>query len=205
MDELDIAGAWLTTPRIHTDDRGSFLEWFRDSELGSDVGHHLDVAQANCSVSRLGVIRGIHFSDVPPGQAKYVTCASGAILDVVVDLRVGSPGFGRWQGVRLDDTDRRALYISEGLGHAFAALTDQATVMYLCSTPYAPGREHGVHPLDPAIGIAWPSEVEPVLSDKDAAAPSLAEAQSAGLLPDFAVSMAYVASLRAGSRQREPS
>ena len=120
-------------------------------------------------------------------------------MDVAVDLRVGSPGFGRWQAVRLDDENRDALYLGEGLGHGFVALTEQATVLYLCSTPYAPAREHGVHPLDPAIGIAWPSETEPVLSDKDAAAPTLAEAQTAGLLPDYAECQAYAAKLRAGS------
>jgi dTDP-4-dehydrorhamnose 3,5-epimerase len=96
------------------------------------------------------------FADVPPGQAKYVTCAAGAILDVVVDLRVDSPGFGRWAAVQLDDETRRALYIAEGLSHAFVAPSDQASVLYLCSTPYAPTREHGVHPLDPAIGITGP-------------------------------------------------
>jgi dTDP-4-dehydrorhamnose 3,5-epimerase len=200
MDALDVDGAWLLTPRIHADGRGSFLEWFRGAELCGDVGHRMDVAQANCSVSRRGVIRGIHFSDVPPGQAKYVTCASGAVIDVVVDLRVGSPGFGRWQAVRLDDQTRRAVYICEGLGHAFAALSDQATVLYLCSTPYAPGREHGVHPLDRAIGIAWPTDIEPVLSDKDAAAPSLAEAQAAGLLPEYDKCQAYIADLRSAFR-----
>jgi dTDP-4-dehydrorhamnose 3,5-epimerase len=200
MDALDVDGAWLLDPRIHADGRGSFLEWFRGAELCGDVGHRMDVAQANCSVSRRGVIRGIHFSDVPPGQAKYVTCASGAVIDVVVDLRVGSPGFGRWQAVRLDDQTRRAVYISEGLGHAFAALSDQATVLYLCSTPYAPGREHGVHPLDRAIGIAWPTDIEPVLSDKDAAAPSLAEAQAAGLLPEYDKCQAYIADLRSAYR-----
>ncbi len=197
MKALDIDGAWLFTPQIHGDRRGSFLEWFRDAEFSADVGHRLDLAQANCSVSRRGVVRGIHFSHVPPGQAKYVTCASGAIIDVAVDLRVGSPGFGRWQAVRLDDESRSALYLGEGLGHAFVALSDQATVLYLCSTPYAPSREHGVHPLDPEIGIVWPDELDPVLSDKDAAAPSLAEAQSAGLLPDYAACTAYVAKLRA--------
>jgi len=196
MDALDGDGAWLFTPRIHTDERGSFLEWFRDAEFYADLGYRMDVAQANCSVSRRGVIRGIHFSDVPPGQAKYVTCASGTIIDVVVDLRVGSPGFGRWQAVQLDDQTRRALFISEGLGHAFVALSDQATVLYLCSTAYAPGREHGVHPLDPAIGIAWPAGLERVLSDKDSSAPSLAEAQSAGLLPDYDECLAYTAKLR---------
>jgi dTDP-4-dehydrorhamnose 3,5-epimerase len=199
MKALDVDGAWVLTPRIHADGRGSFLEWFRDSEFQQDLGYRMDVAQANCSVSRRGVIRGIHFSDVPPGQAKYVTCASGAIIDVVVDLRVGSPGFGRWEAVRLDDETRRVVYISEGLGHAFVAVSDQATVLYLCSTPYAPGREHGVHPLDPAIGIAWPADLQQVLSDKDASAPSLSEAQSAGLLPDYGSCQGYMAGLRSSS------
>jgi dTDP-4-dehydrorhamnose 3,5-epimerase len=196
MDALDIEGAWVFTPRIHRDGRGEFLEWLRGGELDDDLGHRLDVAQANCSVSRRGVIRGIHYSDVPPGQAKYVTCTAGAIIDVVVDLRVGSPGFGRWQAVRLDDQTRCAVYLSEGLGHAFAALTDQATVLYLCSTSYAPDREHGVHPLDPDIGIAWPEDLEPVMSDKDAAAPSLAEARSAGQLPDYRDCQAWAGGLR---------
>jgi dTDP-4-dehydrorhamnose 3,5-epimerase len=197
MQPLDVDGAWLFTPRIHGDRRGSFLEWFREAEFRADVGYRMEVAQANCSVSRRGVIRGIHFADVPPGQAKYVTCASGAIVDVVVDLRVGSPGFGRWQAVQLDDETRQAVYLGEGLGHAFVALTDQATVLYLCSTSYAPGREHGVDPLDPAIGISWPAGLDTVLSDKDAAAPSLAEAQAAGLLPDYDECQAYLAKLRA--------
>jgi len=199
MDALDIDGAWVLAPRIHRDGRGSFLEWFRDAEFHEAVGYRMDVAQANCSVSRRGVIRGIHFSDVPPGQAKYVTCASGAIADVVVDLRVGSPGFGRWQAVRLDDETRRAVYIAEGLGHAFVALSEQATVLYLCSTPYAPSREHGVHPLDPDVGIAWPPGVETVLSEKDAAAPSLAEAVAAGLLPSYGECQAYIGKLRSGA------
>jgi dTDP-4-dehydrorhamnose 3,5-epimerase len=156
----------------------------------------MDITQANCSVSRRGVIRGIHFSDVPPGQAKYVTCASGAILDVVVDLRLGSPGFGRWEAVQLDDENRRALYIGEGLGHAFMALSDRATALYLCSTGYAPDREHGVHPLDPDIGIAWPADLEKILSAKDSAAPSLQQAQADGLLPEFSDCQAHVDSLR---------
>jgi dTDP-4-dehydrorhamnose 3,5-epimerase len=205
MDALDVDGAWVYTPSIHADRRGSFLEWLADDEFCEDVGYRMEVAQANCSVSRRGVVRGIHFSDVPPGQAKYVTCASGAILDVVVDLRAGSPGFGRWHAVRLDDETRRAVFISEGLGHAFAALTDQATVLYLCSTPYAPGREHGVHPLDPAIGVTWPADLEPVLSDKDAAAPTLSQARSAGLLPDYGDCQAYTAELRSvGGRAGAP-
>jgi dTDP-4-dehydrorhamnose 3,5-epimerase len=192
MEPLSVSGAWSFTPRIHADDRGSFLELFRGPEFTAEFGYPLSVAQVNCSVSRRGVVRGIHFAGVPPGQAKYVTCVSGAVLDVVVDVRAGSPTFARWEAVELDDATRRALYLSEGLGHAFMALTGRATVVYLCSTPYAPGREHGVHPLDPAIGIGWPPGIEPVLSEKDAAAPTLAEAERAGLLPSHDVCAKYV-------------
>ncbi|GAA3124759.1 hypothetical protein GCM10020001_052020 [Nonomuraea salmonea] len=145
----------------------------------------MDLAQVNCSVSRRGVLRGVHFADVPPGQAKYVTCAAGAVLDVVVDVRAGSPTFGRWESVRLDDESRHGLYIGEGLGHAFLALSESATVVYLCSTPYDPAREHGVHPLDPDLGIEWPLDGEPLLSAKDAAAPTLKQALDAGSLPSW--------------------
>jgi dTDP-4-dehydrorhamnose 3,5-epimerase len=200
MDPLSIEGAWACRPTIRSDARGSFLELFRGGEFLAALGYRLEVAQANCSVSRRGVIRGIHFADVPPGQAKYVSCLSGAILDVVVDLRTGSPGYGRWEAVQLDDENRRSLFISEGLGHGFTALSETATVVYLCSTPYAPGREHGVHPLDPAMGIAWPEGGEPLLSDKDAAAPSLAEARAAGLLPSYRDCQAYTEAQRAAGR-----
>jgi len=197
MRSLGIEGAWVFTPRVYEDARGSFLEWFRGDEFTGRLGYRPDIAQGNCSISSRGVLRGIHFADVPPGQAKYVSCVRGAILDVVVDLRAGSPAFGRWEAIRLDDERREALYLAEGLGHAFMALSDQATVMYLCSTPYAPGREHGVHALDPALAIDWPAGIEAILSDKDAAAPSLAEAAAAGLLPDYQECLRYAA-LRSG-------
>lgn len=196
MDPLKIEGAWVFTPRVHSDDRGSFLECFRGDEVAADLGYRLNVAQANCSVSRLGVIRGVHYADVPPGQAKYVTCLAGRIIDVVVDLRAGSPGFGRWEAVVLDDQSRSSVFVSEGLGHAFMALSDEATVVYLCSTPYVPDREHGVHPLDPELGIEWPAEAAPILSAKDAAAPSLHEALDSGQLPRYADCVAYTARLR---------
>ncbi|MEW9553863.1 dTDP-4-dehydrorhamnose 3,5-epimerase family protein [Nonomuraea sp. NPDC050783] len=182
MEPLGLNGAWLFTPRIHGDRRGAFLEWFRNDGLA----HPMDVAQANCSISVKGTLRGVHFADVPPGQAKYVTCVAGRVLDVVVDVRTGSPTFGRSVAVELDDRERRAVYLAEGLGHGFFVLSESATVIYLCSTPYAPRREHGVHPLDPALGIAWPAGIEPVLSDKDAAAPTLTEAAGQGLLPSYA-------------------
>lgn len=187
--ELTVSGAYEFTPRQWPDDRGVFLEWFQAGPFEAVTGRTLDVAQANCSVSEAGVLRGIHFSDVPPGQAKYVTCTRGAVWDVVVDLRVGSPGFGRWDAVLLDDVDRRAVFVTEGLGHGFLALEDRSTVVYLCSTGYNPTAEHGVDPLDPDIGIAWPTvgrDGKPLvtrLSEKDRAAPSLREARAGGLLP----------------------
>lgn len=195
MESLDIEGAWIGTPEIHSDKRGKFCEWFVSSRLVTVAGRDLRVAQANCSVSKRGVIRGIHFSDVPPGQAKYVTCPTGAVLDVIVDLRVGSPSYGRWTAVELTEDNGCAVFISEGLGHAFTALTDNAKVFYLCSSSYDPHREHGVHPLDPAIGIEWPIDTAPILSEKDQAAPSLSVARANLMLPDYARCREFVNSL----------
>ena len=125
-----------------------------------------------------------------------MTCVSGSVLDVVVDLRVGSPTFGAWTSALLDDVDRRAVYLSEGLGHGFCALQDGATVVYMCSEGYSVEREHAVHPLDPALSIDWgldPSRL--TLSAKDVAAPTLAQAQGDGMLPDLATCMSYRAGL----------
>ncbi|MFB7662539.1 dTDP-4-dehydrorhamnose 3,5-epimerase [Kitasatospora sp. NPDC056138] len=191
--ELTIEDVFEVTPQLHGDPRGLFTEWYRFDRLAEVVGHPLRLAQANLSVSARGVVRGIHFADVPPGQAKYVTCVRGAVLDVLVDLRVGSPTFGRWEGVRLDDVDRRAVYVPEGIGHGFCALTDDATLSYLCSETFNPAGEHGVHPLDPELAIEWPAEA-PQLSAKDEAAPGLAEALAGGLLPDYRACKAYTAS-----------
>ena len=194
--ELSVPDAYEVTPVQHRDDRGVFVEWFKEEPFAKAVGHPLDLRQANISVSAKGSVRGIHFADVPPSQAKYVTCPSGAVLDVVVDIRVGSPTFGQWDSVLLDDKDRRAIYVSEGLGHVFMALTEGAVVSYLCSAGYAPAREHGVHPLDPAIGIDWPAGMAPLLSPKDEAAPTLAEAQAARLLPSYDECQELYAALR---------
>lgn len=199
--ELRVPGGWEVTPRQFPDSRGVFLEYFQGAPFAEHVGHAFSLAQANCSVSAAGVLRGIHFADTPPGQAKYVTCAKGAVLDVVVDVRAGSPTFGQWDSVVLDDVDRRAIYLSEGLGHAFLSLEDGSTVLYLCSTPYTPGAEHGIHPLDPQIGIDWPTTARDgapmslVLSSKDVAAPPLADALALGLLPTFEATQALRAAL----------
>jgi dTDP-4-dehydrorhamnose 3,5-epimerase len=182
--ELSIKGAYEVTPQLRGDDRGSFHEWYRQDLHAEAVGHRLGLAQANISVSAAGVLRGIHFADVPPGQAKLVTCVRGAVVDVVVDIRLGSPTFGRWEMVRLDDVDRRSVYLAEGLGHGFCALTDDTTVVYLCSASYNPAAEHAIDPLDPVLGIEWPVE-SPTLSPRDAEAPSLERARRTGLLPSY--------------------
>ena len=191
---LSIEGAWEILPQQFGDQRGLFLEWYRHDKLAEAVGHPLRLAQGNLSVSAKDVVRGIHFADVPPSQAKYVSCVRGAVLDVIVDIRVGSESFGAWEFVQLDDVDRRAVYLSEGLGHGFIALTDDATLHYCVSETYNPTAEHGIHPLDPDLGIDWPVEV-PILSAKDEAAPSLAEALKSDLLPQYADCLAYTSSL----------
>lgn len=194
IEPLKVPGSWSLTPTRHADDRGEFCEWFRSDVLSDAIGHGFTLAQANCSVSRRGVLRGIHFADVPPGQAKFVTCATGSVVDYVVDIRVDSPTFGEWDSVLLEAGERRAVYLAEGLGHAFFALTDDATVMYLCSTGYTPGREHGITPFDADLAITWPEGIEPVLSEKDKTAPTLAAAAASGLLPRYADCMEWVAS-----------
>ena len=194
--ELSIAGAWEFTPVQHADDRGVFLESFTAKSLTEATGVDFALRQMNVSISALGTLRGIHFADVPPSQAKYVQCMTGAILDVVVDIRVGSPTFGQWDAVRLDTQTRKAVYVSEGLGHGFCALEPNTTVTYACSEPYAPTREREINPLDPALALPWPTDLELLLSPKDSAAPTLAEAADLGLLPDYSVCLDFYASLR---------
>jgi dTDP-4-dehydrorhamnose 3,5-epimerase len=197
--ELAVPGAWEIIPQLHTDSRGAFFEWFTDSEFTATIGHRFDLRQANCSVSAAGVLRGVHFAQLPPSQAKYVTCLHGKVLDVVVDVRVGSPTFGKWDSVLLDDRERRSVYLSEGLGHAFLSLEDDSTVMYLCSAGYAPDREHTINALDPALAIDWPiGDEDRIISDQDRDAPTLAQTQAAGLLPTWEEARAFVDRLHRG-------
>ncbi len=194
--ELAVPDSYEITPIQRSDDRGTFLEWYRFDVLAEAVGHPLILRQANTSVSKRGVVRGIHFADLPPGQAKYVTVTRGAVIDYVVDIRVGSPTFGAWDSVRLDTIDRRAIYLGEGLGHAFIALEDESTVSYLVTDTYNPNGEHGINPLDPEVGLVFPEEAgELLLSPKDTDAPSLAEASSRGLLPTLAATQEWYSSL----------
>lgn len=191
---LRIAGAFEVTPRQFHDSRGTFAEGFRSDRLAEAIGHELRVRQTNISVSSAGALRGIHFADVPPSQAKYVTATSGVFIDFVVDIRVGSPTFGQWDSVRLDTVDRRAVYLPEGLGHALACIED-GTAVYLCSEPFNPASERGLNPLDPAIGLTLPDGFVPIVSDKDAAAPTLEASAEQGLLPTLEACLAYAARL----------
>ncbi|HEX2076041.1 MAG TPA: dTDP-4-dehydrorhamnose 3,5-epimerase [Geodermatophilus sp.] len=196
--ELTVRDGYVIDLVPHGDARGRFTEWYRADVLAEATGFGLTLAQANHSVSARGVLRGVHFAAVPPGQAKYVYCPAGRVLDVVVDLRVGSPTFGTHDAVLLDSEQPRAVYLAEGLGHAFLSLADASSVTYLVSTGYSPGREFGLSPLDPALGLPWPADVEFELSEKDRRAPTLAEAQEQGLLPTMEECVARYAQLRAG-------
>ncbi|MET7769135.1 dTDP-4-dehydrorhamnose 3,5-epimerase [Nocardia sp. NPDC005366] len=177
--ELAVPGAWVVTPRQFRDERGAFVESFKASEFEKATGRPFELCQVNCSVSAAGVLRGIHYTEDPPGQAKYVTCVRGAFLDVVVDLRPESPTYGRWDSVLLDDVDRRSVFISEGLGHAILSLEDQSTVTYLCSLEYTPEFDRDIDAFDSTLAIDWPTvgrdgtPLTFVRSPKDTVAPPL--------------------------------
>ena len=191
--ELSVPGAWEITPRVHADSRGGFFEWFTDAEFTAFAGHQFDLHQANCSVSAAGSCAECTSPRCRRARPSTSTCLRGKVLDVVVDIRVGSPTFGHWDAVVLDDQDRRSVYLSEGLGHAFLALEDNSTVMYLCSAAYSPEREHTINALDPELDIVWPEfDGGPILSDRDRAAPTLAKVKAAGLLPTWDETRAFI-------------
>jgi dTDP-4-dehydrorhamnose 3,5-epimerase len=184
--ELSVADAYEISPVLEPDERGIAFEWFRSSLIAEFTGHTMNVVQSSICVLRRGSVRGVHYADLRPGQAKYVTAIAGRVLDFVVDVRVGSPTFGQWDSVVIDDVDRRAVYIAEGLGHCFVALSDNAAVAYLISAVYRPGTTGVVDPLDPELGLIFPPEAgELVVSPEDVVAPGLSEAAARGLLPSW--------------------
>jgi dTDP-4-dehydrorhamnose 3,5-epimerase len=166
-------GLVLLEPDVHGDARGFFVETYR-SAAWSDHGVPSDWVQDNHSRSRRGTVRGMHFS-LPPGQAKLVRCARGSIWDVVVDLRHGSPTFGQWEGVDLDDETHRQLYVPVGFAHGFCVRSEIADVAYKCSDYYDPALERGFAFDDPEVGIPWPEDVELLVSARDREAPPLSE------------------------------
>jgi dTDP-4-dehydrorhamnose 3,5-epimerase len=176
FEEMKIKGAWVHTPVRHHDNRGHFEEQFKLSLIEQELGRTFTVKQVNQSVSNKGVIRGIHYTDSPEGQAKYVSCPRGKIWDVVVDLRKDSPTYGQWDAVELSAENGQSVFISEGLGHAFLSLEDGSVVNYLCSSEYNAAADRTVNALDPTLAIDFsPLLAEnaiktAVLSDRDKAA-----------------------------------
>jgi dTDP-4-dehydrorhamnose 3,5-epimerase len=166
-----LAGPLLLAPAVHGDPRGFFLESYRESEL-----HQLGVddafVQDNHSRSRQGIVRGMHFQ---AGQAKLVRCVRGAILDVIVDIRRGSPQFGHSRSFRLDDVEHHQLYVPDGFAHGFCVLSDLADVAYKTSAYYDPDSEGGFAFDDPEVAIEWPSTLELIASERDRSAPRLSE------------------------------
>lgn len=183
--ETELPGVWEIHPHIHGDHRGWFTESYRQDLLEHAVGHPLSWVQGNTSVSKVGTIRGLHYSIAPGGQAKYVTCTHGMVWDVAVDVREGSPTFGRYASVTLNAEQGTAVYIPAGFAHGFVAMTDNARVSYLVSTPYAPEYEFGISPFDESITPGWVLLSDPILSEKDRTAPTLAQAEKSGDLPVY--------------------
>ena len=182
---LGIDGAWVAESPVWSDDRGFFREWFKSEEVLAATGINFSIQQANISQSQRGVIRGIHYSLAPQGQAKWVTCVNGSIRDVIVDIRPSSPTFGKSVFVDLNGLDGRAVLISAGLGHGFASLAHSSTIAYLLSSPYSPTEEFEINPMDPELGIDWGVDsAEVSLSEKDKMAPSLAERLKEGKIPN---------------------
>ncbi|MFE9312438.1 dTDP-4-dehydrorhamnose 3,5-epimerase family protein [Streptomyces sp. NPDC088353] len=183
--EMTVPGAYRVEPEPLSDRRGHFFESVRASSLLAGSGWEFTVRQVNYSVSRRNTLRGIHGTTVPPGQAKFVTCVRGSALDIAVDLRVGSPTFGHYDVTHQSPETGTAVYLPDGVGHAFLALTDDTCMSYLCSQEYVPGTMIDIDALDPDLALPWDLKEPPIRSDKDAAAPTLAEAAAAGLLPTY--------------------
>ncbi|MFF2062810.1 dTDP-4-dehydrorhamnose 3,5-epimerase family protein [Streptomyces sp. NPDC058200] len=185
-EEPGIEGVVQFTSLVHTDDRGLFAGPFRNDAFQEALGRPLfPVKDISHNLSGRGVLRGIHYTATPPGRAKYIYCPYGRVRDFLVDLRVGSPTFGRWTEAELHGGEGRALYVPVGVGHAFLSLEDDSMVVYVMSQGYVPEHELAVSPLDATLGLSLPDPAELVVSARDRAAPSLAEAREKGLLPDY--------------------
>jgi dTDP-4-dehydrorhamnose 3,5-epimerase len=181
---LEIDGAWLAESPLRRDDRGFFREWFKNEDIKKAMGRNFNVEQANISSSVKGTLRGIHYSLAENGQAKWITCVSGLIKDVIVDIRPNSETFGKWIEVQLSGASGNAVLISEGLGHGFVSMADTSTVAYLVSSPFSPTEEFEVNPLDPVIGIKWGLPLSKLkISDKDKNAPGILVRFQEGNLP----------------------
>lgn len=172
----DIEGVIILEPRVFNDARGYFFESFSQREFDAAIGQHIEFVQDNESKSTRGVVRGLHFQKPPYAQAKLVRCTQGSVLDVAVDLRKGSPTYGRHVAVELSAQNHRQMFIPRGFAHGFAVLTDTAVFQYKCDNYYAPGSEGGISLLDSSLGINWPFDLSSaILSDKDTRNPDFAQ------------------------------
>jgi NDP-hexose 5-epimerase len=177
-----VPGAFVLTPQHLTDARGSFYESFRVDELEAAVGAPFRPRQVNFSVSAANTLRGLHGVAVPPGQAKLVTCVRGAVRDMVVDLRIGSPTFGAFTCTELEADSGRSVYVPPGVLHGFLALADDTCISYVLSTAHVPGTQVDIDPLDASLGLPWGFTDPPLMSTKDTNAPDVATAIATGLL-----------------------
>jgi dTDP-4-dehydrorhamnose 3,5-epimerase len=184
--ELKISGCYLISQKVFPDERGLFREWFRSSEI-AEFDSSFTIQQANFSHSKRGVIRGMHFSVAPEGQSKIVTCTSGAVTDVLVDLRIGSPSFLEVVTLNFSEDQGLGVFIASGVGHGFQVSSTTGSMMYLTSSIYAPTKEKGISPLDPELRIEWPisKPSEIILSGADTNAPTLRDAEKLRILPSF--------------------
>ena len=182
--ELSIAGAWLLESPVWADERGFFREWFRLPDFLNESADFC-ARQANLSHSVKNTVRGLHYSLAPEGQAKLVTCAAGEIDDVLVDVRVGSPTFGAVEIVHLGGDSGRSVYLPAGLAHGFCVSSDTGVLVYLLSSVFNAPVELEINPFDDELAVAWPLEGEPIVSEKDATAPTFAQRRDAGQLPAF--------------------
>jgi dTDP-4-dehydrorhamnose 3,5-epimerase len=181
---LGIDGAWVVESPVWSDERGFFREWFKAEDVRAATGRDFGIEQANISLSSAGTLRGIHYSIAPRGQAKWITCVSGSMQDVIVDIRPDSKTFGQWIDVELNGDSGKAVLISEGLGHGFLALEDKTAVAYLVSTPFSSTDEFEINPFDEKIGIKWGMDLSSLkISGKDKIAPNLEQQRLNGKLP----------------------
>lgn len=178
-----IEGAWIVEGVRHGDDRGWFQELFKQSVIERETGFRFAPVQINVSHSTAGVIRGVHYSIAPHGQAKYVTVLSGAVDDYIIDIRPASPTFGTWQRVRLDSAQGNAVLLGPHMGHAFQAVSPEATVSYAVTAEFNPDAEKAINPMCPRLAIEWDPSASPIISPKDHAAAGLLEQLENGLLP----------------------
>ncbi|MFJ2226286.1 dTDP-4-dehydrorhamnose 3,5-epimerase family protein [Streptomyces halstedii] len=184
--QLAVDGAFEFQPKVFTDERGLFVSPFQETAARQALGRPLfPVAQTNHSLSRRGTIRGAHYTLTPPGIAKYVYCARGRALDIVIDVRLGSPTYGRSETVLLDQEDFRAVFFPVGVAHAFVALEDRTVMSYMLSGEYVPENELALSVFDPVLELSLPSDFEPVMSERDLAAPTLETAEKSGTLPEY--------------------